>query len=776
MSDNTRTPKELQPLLSTLELALAYLEAHPTRFLFPIEPRKKSPPKILDNLAKASNDPEQIRKWHAKWFGCNWGLSLKKSNLLVVDVDTKDGKDGAKTYATLDVTWGWPETETVRTINGGFHYYYDGVHIFALGVNGFGSGVDSPNYVLIAGCSTKDGAYEQINSLVSVPAPAWFYDEIKSKKKDKLANVGEIATDLDEPPNIAWARDYLANDAEPSIEGQGGEQQMLKVAMALRDYAISEALAVELINELYNVEPKCSPIWALDELTAKVRNGYVYANQAMIGGKTAGAEFSDEPNDFTDADVMGDREKIKAQAKARTTDKKRPPPPANADQGDFHAYLPEHKYIYGPTGHLWPLATINSILGKSAGSTLDRKKPIHIMAWCPGKPAVLVDTIVLEGGTIAKKGSNTFNTFKPPPVLADGDATQATLWVEHVNKLFPETADHIIKWLAHRVRFLDVKINHSLIMGSDKQGIGKDAMLEPIVRILGDWNCKDVTAAQSMDEKFNPHLEALFCRISEANDLGDDDRFKFYERRKAWAVSPPNTITVTDKHVKAHPVVNVVAMVVSGNEKSGFYLPPDDRRNHVNWSDCVPGDFEDGYFIALFDWYDAGGVGHVLVYLKSVDLSGFDPKAPPPKTAAFYEIVSNAQSTDASELDDLLDYLNQPFSDQRPIVVTIPQLIAAAGHRDAGGKFEDALDMLTDKRARKSLAHRLGRSGYTPVQNDGETEGRWRIGGKRVVIYGRKDVPMVDRLDAANELVKAMFVSDAEQQRKDRAARKRKTA
>ena len=70
----------------SLALALDYLERHPDRFLFPIKAGAKSPPLISENLTKASNDRKQITAWSQQWPGCNWGLALKLSRLLVVDV------------------------------------------------------------------------------------------------------------------------------------------------------------------------------------------------------------------------------------------------------------------------------------------------------------------------------------------------------------------------------------------------------------------------------------------------------------------------------------------------------------------------------------------------------------------------------------------------------------------------------------------------------------------------------------------------------------------
>ena len=43
-------------------------------------------------------------------------------------------------------------------------------------------------------------------------------------------------------------------------------------------------------------------------------------------------------------------------------------------------------------------------------------------------------------------------------------------------------------------------------------------------------------------------------------------------------------------------------------------------------------DFDQDYWNKLWRWYDQGGAEHVAAYLAALDLSGFDAKAPPPKT------------------------------------------------------------------------------------------------------------------------------------------------
>ena len=41
---------------------------------------------------------------------------------------------------------------------------------------------------------------------------------------------------------------------------------------------------------------------------------------------------------------------------------------------------------------------------------------------------------------------------------------------------------------------------------------------------------------------------------------------------------------------------------------------------------------------------EEGGFGHVAAFLHNFDLTGFDPKAEPPRTDAFWAIVDNSRA------------------------------------------------------------------------------------------------------------------------------------
>jgi hypothetical protein len=318
---------------------------------------------------------------------------------------------------------------------------------------------------------------------------------------------------------------------------------------------------------------------------------------------------------------------------------------------DFRAYMPLHNYIYTPSREHWPGPSVDARLpwpdgvnkdGKAIkikpSSWLDRHRAVEQMTWAPGLPMLIQDKLIAAGGWIDKPGVTCFNLYRPP-TITPGDASKAEPWLKHLRYVFnePGDAEHIVKWCAHAVQNPEIKINHALVLGSEAHGVGKDAALEPVKHSIGHWNFQEANPQQLMG-KFNGFLKCVILRVSEAHDLGETNRYQFYEHIKNMSASPPDTLTVNEKFLREYSIVNCVRLVITTNHLTdGMYLTAEDRRHYVAWSNRTPGDFPDGYWTKLFGWYDAGGDRHVAAYLAEFDLSGFDPKAPPLKTEAFLD-------------------------------------------------------------------------------------------------------------------------------------------
>jgi hypothetical protein len=428
---------------------------------------------------------------------------------------------------------------------------------------------------------------------------------------------------------------------------------------------------------------------------------------------------------------------------------------------DFYAYMPTHSYIFAPSREPWPATSVNARIspvvigvddkGKDitipASVWIDKNQPVEMMTWAPGMPMIIADRLISEGGWIERKGVSCFNLYRPPTIRL-GDASKAGLWVRLVHKVFPKDADHIIKWFASRVQHPEIKINHALVLGSHDQGIGKDTIIEGVKRAVGAWNFKEVEP-KNMFGEFNPWRRAVILRVSEAKDMGDVSRFELYDGTKTLLVTPPDVLECNEKNIKQHYILNVVGVIITTNYlTNGIYLPAEDRRHFVAWSECRPIDFgltlalQQAFWNGMWKWYNEGGDRHVATFLAEVDLSDFDPKAPPPKTPAFWSIVNANRTTEEGELQDVLDKLGNPDA------VTIEQIAEKTPY---SGEYS-LWQWLRDRKNRKAINHRLEKCEYRAVNNPAATDGLWRIAGRRQVVYTKITLPLGAQQQAAETL------------------------
>jgi hypothetical protein len=431
-------------------------------------------------------------------------------------------------------------------------------------------------------------------------------------------------------------------------------------------------------------------------------------------------------------------------------------PESGVNLEDFVAYMPTHVYVFTPCREFWTGTSIDARLprmpvlnkqgrpktigGKvvtvSASRWLDQNRPVEQMTWAPGYPMLIEGRLVVAGGWIERAGVTCLNLYRPPRIEL-GNAAQATRWVKHLHRIFPAEANHIIRWLAQRVQNPAEKINHALVLGG-AQGIGKDTLLEPLKHAVGAWNFSEVSPTHLLG-RFNAFAKSVILRVSEGRDLGEVDRFKFYDHSKIYTAAPPDVLRVDEKHLREHYVFNVLGFILTTNHKTdGLFLPADDRRHFVAWSNCTKDDFTPEYWNDIWGWYYAGGFGHVAAYLNALDIYDFDPKAPPPKTPAFWDIVYANRSPEDAELADVLDALGNPKA------VTLLQLIAKAT-----GPIQE---WLTERKSRRSLPHRMERCDYVAVRNPNADDGLWKLKNGRQVIYGLVSLTPGEQFRAAQEL------------------------
>jgi hypothetical protein len=403
---------------------------------------------------------------------------------------------------------------------------------------------------------------------------------------------------------------------------------------------------------------------------------------------------------------------------------------------DFYFVLGEKKFLYKPTQKLCPAEDVNGTLppvlvGRKSNGVWEFLKPsawlmqhrrVEQLVWAPGLPEIIEDRLFFDGGWYAQARAHVYNLYRPPTIVP-GNATLATPWIEHLRLIYPQDAEHITNWFAHRVQRPEEKI-HALVLGGNF-GIGKDWLLKALELAVGSWNFENVKPTELISQ-YNPHVKCVVLHVNEARDLGDSgrfDRYAFYECTKTYAATPPDAIGCSDKWVRRFYVLNVHGMVITTNHKTdGIYLDPGDRRHYVAWSNAEKENFSEEYWLKLWDWLlRAGGAEHVAAYLKQRDLSNFNAHAPPPLTDAFFEIINANRAPEDIELADALDELG------RPDICSVATIATAA--------CAAVLDWLLERKARRSIPYRLERCGYVFCRNPNAKDGRWTVNKKGQTLY-----------------------------------------
>jgi hypothetical protein len=411
---------------------------------------------------------------------------------------------------------------------------------------------------------------------------------------------------------------------------------------------------------------------------------------------------------------------------------------------DFYAYLPQHTYIFTPSREMWPVASVNSKLppvpranGKALkpSTYLDRYRSVEQMTWIPGQPMIIHDRLVADGGWIVRKGVATFNLYLPP-MIEPGNAAEADLWLEHAHKIFGDDVEYALDWFAQRVQRPAEKPSCALVLIGD-QGIGKDTLLEPVKRAVGSWNFQEVSPQQIMG-RFNSYVRSVILRVSEAHDLGEVNRYTFHDRMKTLIAAPPDVLRCDEKNLREHAVFNCTGVVYTTNYRTDcMYLTPDDRRHYVLSSPLKKEDFVVSYFNTVWKWYDGGGDRHVAALLAERDISKYNPKAPPPKTKAFWDIVDANRAPEDIELADAIDKIGNPRA------TTLDHITKESS---------DVYLWLHDRRNRRVIPHRMERLGYVSIRNADAQDGLWKINGRRQVVYARAELSPAEQLQAARAL------------------------
>lgn len=258
-----------------------------------------------------------------------------------------------------------------------------------------------------------------------------------------------------------------------------------------------------------------------------------------------------------------------------------------------------------------------------------------------------------------------FNSWRDSEVRPR--AGNPALWLLLAERLFPDAAvrDTVLDWLASLVQRPGVKPAFVLVIGGH-EGIGKDSLLAPIVRILGQHNVQNITMSTVMGA--NTHWLAN-CQLVIITEMHSFSRREVMERLKPIGAAPPDTLEVNIKFVPQYRVPNVVAGVYFTNHPDALALSDSDRRHFIAWSPHEnPEAMEPEAKAALERWFvkqfypalEAGLAEEVMAFLLARDISGFAELARAPHTEAKDMMRREGRSEATASIEDALESMALP--------------------------------------------------------------------------------------------------------------------
>lgn len=264
--------------------------------VFRLRPESKLPAheKFYDS---ATADPQRVAELWTEAItedstANNIGI-LCGNGLLVLDLDTKAGKQGEASLAALEDLGLDTATLTAESPTGSRHLFYatppDADVRNSAGRLGNGLDVRGHHgFVVAAGSVLPNGEYRWLNAGTPIaPAPDWLIRMCAPRgPRDADPHIA-----VEDSEAFTRAAEWLENNAPEALEGAGGNDTTFRIACRLKDFGVDQPSALDLLLGHWN-ETKALPPWSPEELETLVGNAYRYGASAP-GIASAQADFSD---------------------------------------------------------------------------------------------------------------------------------------------------------------------------------------------------------------------------------------------------------------------------------------------------------------------------------------------------------------------------------------------------------------------------------------------------------------------------------------------------
>jgi len=289
-----------------------------------------------------------------------------------------------------------------------------------------------------------------------------------------------------------------------------------------------------------------------------------------------------------------------------------------------------------------------------------------------------------------------------PKVTGGGDPQ---LWIDHCRRLVPDEREleHIWNVMAVKAQQPRTKINHAILHGGNG-GIGKDTMWYPLLWAVGGEHMNNVKVIDSnkISSDFGYHYQTEIMVLNELKEPEAKERRALANKLKPIIAAPPEMLTVNRKSLHPFEMPNRIFMLAFTNESMPITLDSDDRRWFCVWSDSAKMTPEETD--RIWGWYkNEGGFEAVTWWLRSRDVSKFNPKAIPFSTEYKQRLVYTGMSSAESFIHHMIEKQEAPFN---------TDIICGPWHQTLKILSEAAPDNLRMRLVQPALLHAMKEAGW----------------------------------------------------------------
>jgi hypothetical protein len=280
---------------------------------------------------------------------------------------------------------------------------------------------------------------------------------------------------------------------------------------------------------------------------------------------------------------------------------------------------------------------------------------VDFMDTYPGRPIVLeVD------------GVRVFNLWKEPTVktIEAAKYREPRWFLDVVDRFFGEhmaERDYFLDWCAHLVCKPEIKMPVSVLLTSNLNGAGKNFIAESLKWMVGERNCKSLTA-DSVKSGFHSFISGTTLAI--ISELYEQGNYGFADKLKTWQSEDNQFVNI--KYGPMENVRNMVHFLAFSNRSTPIYLDDNDRRWFTFASDqkeaASPEWWEDKWRVlrhpktSLPHFGELGSLRRWFkMRMEDIERTGrFKPYARPPLTEHKRSIIDDSRSVFYQKVRDAL--------------------------------------------------------------------------------------------------------------------------